>query len=246
MCTKRLLLLLLVLLLPICATAEELVAAYEFTSDSGDFVTDTSGNALHGYIQGKGRSHFGTGFSGRGLVLNGVDNYVLVPDSTLFDLDQYTLMAWIKFKPNAWDREEVMEKAGAFWLNVRQDTQKLRTGGFFGGCTVKDHHHRFDSFKKVPVDKWTHVAVTYNGRILRIYINGILSGKSAVPAPGPVCSNIEPLSIGSKHKIIPPTMDAAFFFGRMDSVRIFDTALSATRIQQEMFDDQMTESTGSN
>lgn len=225
---------LIFLFAPMLASAEALVLEYTFTSDKGVFVTDTSGNGLDGTILGSGTKHFGSGFSGRGLKLNGIDDYVLVPDDPLFDLDQYTLMAWVKFKPNLWDREEVIEKNGAFWMNIRQDTQRVRVGGFFGGCGDTMYYHKFDSTGIVPIDTWTHVAATYNGSLLKIYINGVLSGKSAVPVPGPVCVNIEPLSVGAKHATLPPPKDVAYLFGKMDSIRIFDSALPGWRIKQEM------------
>lgn len=214
--------------------AESLILEYKFTTDSGKVVVDSSGNEMDGTILGSGTYHFGTGFSGRGLKLNGVDNHVLVPDNPIFDLHRYTLMAWVKFRPNKWDREEVMEKAGAFWMNIRQNTRRVRVGGFYGGCANDMYYFKLDSTQPVPINTWTHVAASYDGTTLRIFINGILSGKSAVPVPGPVCVNIEPLSIGSKHRIISPPEDAAFFLGTMDSIRIFEGVLPAWRIKQEM------------
>lgn len=228
----------LILFSPIIATAEELILEYKFTSDSGTLVLDTSKNELNGQILGSSTNHFGVGFSGKGLKLNGIDDFVLVADNPLFDLDQYTLMAWVKIKPNNWDREEVMEKAGAFWMNVRQSTRKVRVGGFFGGCKGAIFYYKYDSKGTVPLDTWTHVATSYDGSTLRIFINGVLSGKSSVPVPGPVCINTEPLSIGSKHRTISPPEDAAFFLGKMDDVRIFSGALPAWRIKQEMFNNQ--------
>lgn len=225
----------IILFTPLMAqAAESLILEYKFTTDSGKSVMDSSGNDLDGTIIGAGTNHFGAGFSGRGLKLNGINNHVLVPDNPIFDVHRYTLMAWIKFRPNQWDREEVMEKAGAFWMNIRQDTRRVRVGGFYGGCANDMYYFKLDSTGTVPVDTWTHVATSYDGTTLRIFINGVLSGKSAVPVPGPVCVNIEPLSIGSKHRIISPPEDAAFFLGNMDSIRIFEGVLPAWRIKQEM------------
>ena len=223
-----------ILIIPFPLFAGELVLEYNFTSDIGNQVLDTSGNELNGTVQGSGKTHVGAGFSGKGLRLNGIDNFVLVPDHPLFDFSHYTLMAWAKFKLNEWDREEIMEKAGSFWMNIRQDTRKVRVGGYFGGCGNQQYYFKLDSDGAVPIDTWTHLAVTYDGIILRIYINGILSGKSAVPVPGPVCVNIEPLAVGSKHRIIPPPQSAAYFWGNMDSIRIFNVAFPAWRIKQQM------------
>lgn len=213
--------------------AADPVLEYKFSSDSGSFVSDTSGNDLHGHIEGSGTQHFAPGISGRGLKLNGIDNFVLVPDNPIFDFNRYTLMAWVKYEQNQWDREEIMEKAGSFWVNIRKDTRKVRAGGFLEDAIVP-FYFKFDSNKIVPENEWTHVTVTYDSSTLRIYINGILAGKSLVPVPGSVCVNTEPLSIGSKHRTISPPEDAAFFRGIMDSVRLFDVALPAWRIKQEM------------
>ncbi|GKS69532.1 hypothetical protein W03_15360 [Nitrosomonas sp. PY1] len=225
----------LFLFFPISVFAESLVLEYKFASDNGSIVSDTSGNDLNGDIEGGGAWHFATGISGgRALKLNGIDNFVLVSDNPIFDFNHYTIMAWIKFKPSTWDRQELMEKAGSFWVNIREDTRKVRVGGFFGGCRNGASYFILDSSRTVPMDTWTHVAATYDGTILRIYINGVLAGKSPVLVPGPVCVNTEPLAIGAKHRTIPPPEDAAFFKGGMDTVRIFDDALPGWRIKKEM------------
>ena len=226
----------LFLFFPISVFSGSLVLEYKFTSDNGSIASDTSGNDLNGDIEGGGTWHFAAGVAGggRGLKLNGIDNFILVSDNPIFDFNQYTVMAWIKLKPSAWDRQEVMEKAGSFWVNIRKNTRKVRVGGFFGGCRNGASYFILDSNKVVPDNAWTHVAATYDGAILRIYINGVLSGKSPVLVPGPVCVNTEPLAIGAKHRTIPPPEDAAFFNGGMDTVRIFDAALPGWRIKQEM------------
>lgn len=223
------------LFFPIFVFAESLVLEYKFTSDNGSIASDTSGNDLNGDIEGGGTWHFLPGVAGgRGLKLNGIDNFILVSDNPIFDFNQYTVMAWIKLKPSAWDRQELMEKAGAFWVNIRKDTRKVRAGGFFGECRNGASYFILDSNRVVPVDTWTHVAATYDGAVLRIYINGVLSGKSSVPVGGPICVNTEPLAIGAKHRTISPPEDAAFFNGGMDTVRIFDAALPGWRIKKEM------------
>jgi hypothetical protein len=222
-------------LIPVIAVGQELVLEYKFTNDRSRFVADTSGNDLHGNLLGSSVNYFGVGFSRKGLKLNGLDDHLLVPDDAIFDFDQFTLLAWVRFKRNAWDREEILEKAGAFWVNIRQDTRKVRAGGRFGGCAEKPYTLAFDSDEPVPLDTWTHVAVSYDGVTLTTYINGSFSGAAQVPVPGPVCVNIEPLSIGSKHRTIPPTYDGAYFKGLMDTVRIFDAALSPEMIREQMF-----------
>ena len=44
--------------------------------------------------------------------------------------------AWVRYLPLVHDnRWEEFEKAGAYRMNIRTDTGRLRVGGFAGGCT---------------------------------------------------------------------------------------------------------------
>lgn len=225
----------LFLFLPILAQADSLILEYEFSADPGDQVLDTSGNELTGDFVGSSASHNASGFAGKGLKLNGVDDFVLVADDPIFDLNQFTIMSWVRIQKSPWDRQEIMEKAGAFWMNIRQDTQKVRVGGRFGGCPDKPYGLAFDSDGTVPLNAWTHVAATYDGSTLRTYINGVPSGTAKVPVSGAVCANVEPLAIGSKYRTIPPPTNEAFLKGIMDNVRIFDVPLSVEDIRAQMF-----------
>ena len=92
-------------------------------------------------------------------------------------------------------RWEVIEKAGAYWINIRTDG-KVRVGGFFGGCTNPSWKY-LDSNVAVPTNTWTHVASTYNGSTLTVWINGARAGSMAVS--GTTCSNNRPLAVGAKN-----------------------------------------------
>ena len=127
------------------------------------------------------------------------------------------------------DRWEVLEKAGAYWMNIRTDTRKLRFGGFFGGCAASGHWVYLDSVKALPANTWVHVAGTYDGTALRIYVNGALNATKAVT--GTTCANAEPLEIGAKNRTTPPATTEAYMDGRIDDVRVYNRALSAAEIK---------------
>jgi len=83
----------------------------------------------------------------------------------------------------------------------------------------------------VPENAWTHVASTYNGTRLAIYVNGQLA--KTAKAPGGACVNKNPLTVGAKH--VPSNdVTANFVNGMMDDVRVFNNALTAAQIQQFM------------
>jgi hypothetical protein len=79
---------------------------------------------------------------------------------------------------------------------------------------------------------WTHVASTYNGTALSIYLNGMLSVSMAEIRP-PCTTNNRLLIIGAK-KTDEHAPAEAFFSGILDEVRIYGRALSLAEIQEVM------------
>jgi trimeric autotransporter adhesin len=71
---------------------------------------------------------------------------------------------------------------------------------------------------------WQHVALTFNGAQLTIYLNGKSEGSIAVDRP--LAANKGNLAIGGKEDSFP----ASVFEGRIDNVKIYDIALTAGQI----------------
>ena len=168
---------------------------------------------------------------GRALRLVGSQQqYVSVPEAAALDVDRFTVAALVRRtgveNPSTLGRWEVLEKAGAYWLNVRT-TGQVRAGGFFGGCTDDRFWRYVDSTRTVPVGTWTHVAATYDGSRLRLYIGGRAAGSLAVT--GRTCANDEPLAVGAKDAPALGILEA-FWDGRLDDVRVYRRALSATAV----------------
>ena len=169
---------------------------------------------------------------GNALELTGSDHqYVAVPRSPALDVDRFTLSAWVRYTgvPNdkTFGRWEVLEKAGAYWMNVRTDG-RVRVGAFLGGCSNADWQY-LDSTRAVPVSAWRHLAATYDGSWLRIYIGGAAAGAKRVT--GRTCASTEPLAVGAK---INPTkgLSEAFWDGRLDDVRIYGRALGLDGVRR--------------
>ena len=201
-----------------------MVARYEFEAfPAGTQIKDSGRNDLDGALLGS-TSH-------------------TRPAHDLLDVDTYTLTAWVNSRLDGQLRLEVLEKAGAYWMNIRADdaanTGRLRSGGFYGGCVTTPEArtwHFLDSATVLPEGEWVHVASTYDGSSLRIFVNGVLDIERTIPSAswGPTCSNIEPLAIGAKDRTIPPPVTEAFWNGGLDDVRVYSRALSADEIQGVM------------
>jgi Concanavalin A-like lectin/glucanases superfamily len=79
---------------------------------------------------------------------------------------------------------------------------------------------------QLPLNTWSHLAATYDGAALRLYVNGVQVGSRTMT--GAMLTSSSPLRIGGN------SIWGEFFQGRLDEIRIYSRALSATEIQTDM------------
>lgn len=218
---------------PAAATEPRLVLGYGFQRLAGSQVVDSSPSKMNGRLLGSpALPQQATGPARHGLALNFDSTqrqHVNAGAAEVLNVDRFTLAAWVNYVPNVHDtRWEVIEKAGAYWINIRTDSRRVRVGGFFGGCSGNNVWRYMDSNRTIPANRWVHVASSYDGATLRLYVNGTLDRTLAVS--GRTCANTMPLIIGAKFR--PDTRELeALFDGRIDDLRVYDRALSAAQIR---------------
>ena len=78
----------------------------------------------------------------------------------------------------------------------------------------------------VPLNAWTHLALTYDGANIRIFINGVQAG--SVAQTGGITTSAGALRIGGN------SVWGEYFKGLLDEVRIYNRALSTAEIQTDM------------
>lgn len=216
------------------APAPNLVLRYSFQNDATNQIHDSSMYHVAGSLTNADPSTaFVPSKAGLGKavqLLAPQRQYIAVPESDRLDVNSFTLAAWVRYSgvvtPETRGRWEVLEKAGAYWINVRTDGH-VRAGGFFGGCAASRYWRYLDSTTSVAAQTWTHIAATYNGSRLIIYVNGARSGSMAVT--GATCRNDEPLAVGAKDAPTKGILEA-FWDGQLDEVRIYQRALGAAQI----------------
>ena len=79
---------------------------------------------------------------------------------------------------------------------------------------------------RLPRKAWTHLATTYDGSTLRLYVNGTLVSRRSVS--GPMRTSGRPLRIGGN------AVWGEFFKGSIDDVRVYDHALSGAELKADM------------
>jgi hypothetical protein len=95
-------------------------------------------------------------------------------------------------------------------------------GGTFDGRTV-----HVDASRALPPHRWSHLAVTYDGAALRLYVNGTQASSRAVS--GPIRGTADPLWLGGNRP------DGEYFHGLIDQVRVYNRALSLSELRIEMW-----------
>jgi hypothetical protein len=211
-----------------------LVLRYSFDRDANGVVLDSSPSALNGaLVNADPATAYTAGAPGRGraLSLTGSQHqYIDVPESAALDVNKFTIAALVRYTGVQNDatlgRWEVVEKAGAYWLNIRTDG-RVRVGGFFGSCAGGPAWKYLDSANPIPTNTWTRVAGTYTGTTLTVWVDGVRSASRAVS--GTTCANDEPMAVGAKNAPALGLLEA-FWDGQLDEVRVYRRALSAAEI----------------
>ncbi len=207
------------------STSGGLIAAYGFNEGTGRVLTDLSGNGLHGTISGATWNT--SGKYGRALNFDGVNDWVTINDSNALDLTSgMTLEAWIRPTTiDGWETVVFKERSGGVayalygggWAD--EPASYITRGGsetYIGG----------HGSARLPLKSWSHVAATYDGTTIRLYVNGTLAGSQ--DAAGSIVASANVLRIGGN------SVWGEWFGGRIDELRIYNRVLSAAEIQSDM------------
>ena len=147
-----------------------LVAAYGFDAGSGTATADQSGNGNNGSLSDATWAGATAGKFGNALCFNGSSSFVTIPDSSTLDLTTgMTLEAWVRPTTLAsWNTVIFKERPGdyAYALYANTGTTARPRNMYNGG----DHDIRGTA--QVATGAWTHLAATYDGSVLALYVNG--------------------------------------------------------------------------
>ena len=211
---------------PLPPPAGGLVAAYGFEETSGATTTDGSGNGNTGTVDGASRTTAGR--FGGGLRFDGVDDQVSVLDDDTLDLtNAMTLEAWVR---------PTSALAGWRTVALKEQTGDLVYGLYAAssGYAPSGHVYVGGDDKRVlapgalAADAWSHLATTYDGTTLRLYVNGMQAAELALS--GPLTPSNGLLRVGGN------LVWNEWFAGTIDEVRVYDRALSASEVQSDMAD----------
>jgi len=209
-----------------------LVGYWSFNEGTSTTAGDFSGNGNNGSLSGfanppTATSGWGNGKFGKALNFDGSDDYVTMGDKDSFNPSSaITIAGWVNIDITTGDKtiigktEALAGVSGEYFLRV--DGQKIRftiqtsagtTGAFLGNTTLS-------------IGTWYHVAGVWDGSNASIYLNGV---SDATPSSlgGTLGNNSSPLTVGTLRTLTTPTK---FMDGKIDEVRVYNRALSASEI----------------
>ncbi len=182
---------------------------------------DGSGHRLGGLLRKATRA---PGIDGNALVCNG--GCVEVPKNGLLSVTQgVSVSCWVKTDTAG---------QGNTWILNRVFQGGTSTGYRLGVLEGKpcfevpqtDWSHHLKANIDLPTGRWVHLAGTFDGKTIRIYIDGVEQG--TLDRPGPVNTNDFHLCLGNYE-----IDHASHFDGLLDEVKLYDRALTAEEVQAQ-------------
>jgi hypothetical protein len=172
----------------------------------------------------------GVGDTDTAVRFDGSNDYMTLGDS--FDLvnnSTFTIECWVNPAAAATaSYPEVFGKytaSGGWWLYLEGSAEGTPNAATFEriGSAGSDHASTGAASLALPVNTWSHVAVTYDGTDVRIYLNGVL--RDTTTSSRTVPNTAIAATLGGDPGTTAP------FNGRLDEAAIYPTALSQARIQ---------------
>ena len=198
------------------------MAAYSFNEGVGTVVGDASGNNNNGTITGATWS--ASGKFGKAISIASA-RYVSVPDAGSLHLTTgMTLEAWVN--PSAlsggWRTVIFKERPGGMAYSLYANNNSNRPVG----QVFTTAEQNSTGTAQIPLNTWTHLATTYDGGALKLFVNG-----SQVVERRGVRRNRE---LDGLLKMGGNAVWGEWFSGLIDEVRIYNRALSAAEIQTDL------------
>ncbi|MFN7975122.1 MAG: LamG-like jellyroll fold domain-containing protein [Acidobacteriota bacterium] len=209
-----------------------LLAWWKLDDASGAVAADASGNGNAGALVNG--PVWTAGFEGgAALRFDGAGTSVQVPDVPALNPSRITLAAWVNTDDPVSPQAIVAKDDGSaceYDLSIAGRSISFAIGGSILVATPMAGFSR-SMFELQPFpdamfpDTWYHIAATYDGATMRIYVDGVLSASQNVSLPATV-DNGAPWVLGGRSSASAPWI----LDGRLDDVRIYDRALNAGEI----------------
>ena len=202
-----------------------LMASLEFSEGQGTTAFDSSGNGNHAAL--RGGATWGPGRIGGGLALDGTNDLAAIADApSLAASNALSVAGWVRrtSAPAGWhqlvSRQQTTTNADQFLLGFQGATPN------FGVRTPSGTTKAGSG--SVPLGQWVHLAGTYDGNRVILYVNGV--ERARVAKTGALVASSRPVLLGANANGTDPLAGSEFLAGGLDEVRLFSRALTANEV----------------
>lgn len=250
---KGTILLFLLLFAVSLATAANVPAGeWTFDEGSGQTVLDSSGNNNDGTLgQDSSSEGYDPDWMPESSCVSGTclefgqqnpvqdGEFVTVPDDPSLAVDNVTLAAWVyptSYQGNndnaIFAKEQQYKIALANGNDTGEDEGELLGSIYNSGWHGNDGQGWEQSNTVIPLDTWTHVAMTYNESHYKFYVDGshVHTDKASVSSPTPIADNNYALGIGGRDPLGEVGSPTYFFDGRIDNPVVYTRVLNDSEI----------------
>ena len=180
-------------------------------------ASDNSGNNLTATIHQALPTSDRFGLSGRAYNFDGIDDYIASTNSAFSLTSAISISCWFYLSNLPNDYMAIVSKweTTGYYLGIGP-ANKIRwnVGNGIDGNTV------------LSANQWYHVAVTFNGGVMEIYLNGTL--EKSVNYTGTIPANSAWFEIGEQYD----SPGSGNFGGKADEVLVYNRSLTSTEVVQ--------------
>ena len=197
----------------VLSTTSNPIAYWNFNETSGTTATDTSDFLPSHPATLINDPIWSTGIDGNSLLFNGSNTYASTSTSPIPTLSKFSISAWVNMSVN---------QSGWGSIVIKRDTYGLEVLNGFIYANIGNGTSSWINTVSAPLSAgvWHHVVQTYDGATNRLYVDG----GAPVSGTGTLIDTANNLLIGSWNTT------SEFFNGKIDEVRIYDRALTATEV----------------
>ena len=198
------------------------VLSYKFDEITGNIAADDAGN-IDGVLKNFATDdlHWVQGQYAGAIKLNGVNQWIDVPDTFFANFHNRTISLWFKVPQVPAEVARIFATRSDYRIYISLDTSMRVTAQLASTAAV--------GYTVVELNKWTHLALVMadtpdGNEVAYFYINGILTGTTA-PFPRHTAAALTGANIGSYNH-----GNGGFANMFVDEFKIFNSVLSAAEI----------------
>ena len=206
-------------------------ASFTGLSSQKQYSVRAYATSSYGTDYGSREDFWATGIApGNALDFDGINDYVNLGNTFSFPgTTPFTIEGWVNRKTTVGGTifGKYNQSGDEYYLSVNTD-----------GTVVFYRNQTITSTKTIPEGKWSHLAATYDGTTMKLYIDGELAGSTA---SGSITAITAIACVGAR---LNNDLPSSLFKGKIDEFRVWDNAKSQAELKASMFNEINTHMAG--